>query len=262
MALRPSAIFFLPNTTTLLARSAINLLKAADQTVLEEAITTLQNRSLSASAVMAHLEQNVNVAEVLERLAKEWTADTLRAFSVAFNMDAAKTDVMDTIVAIAILNEADLEAELRGENTSAATATDLMENRRITWQYPPPGTLLNPPYLVLVAVEQVDTSKADSEVEAILGELVDYKGYKIPKRLKVPFIPIFRPEISSVLVRNPDVLTATAVEQPALSAVAPAAPIAQPVATASLATQPVGEVSNRLALTTAFSRASRISGGF
>src|SRR6185295_19000431 len=96
------------------------------------------------------------------------------------------------------------EAELRGENVSDATAGDLLQNRRITWQYPPPGTPLTPPYVILVAVEQVDTSAADSEVQAILGELVDYKGYKIPRRAngggRVPLGPIrLRPEMIAAL---------------------------------------------------------------
>lgn len=189
MAIRLPEIFFLPNTTTLLARSAINLLRSANQGMLDEAIKTLQNRSLPAPAVMKHLEQNVHFAEVLQKLAKDWLPETQRAFATAFNMEPVKIDVMDLIVAIAILNEVDLEAELRGENTPQATAADLLENRRITWQYPPPGTLLDPPYFVLVAVEHVDTTKADSEVQAILGELVDYLGYKIPRRISPPFRP-------------------------------------------------------------------------
>jgi len=200
--IRPAALFFLPNTTTLLARTAINLLRGASQEQLDEAIQTLTNRSLPAPNVMAHLEQNVHVGEVLEKLAADWTPGTIRVFASALQMEASKTATMDLIVAIAILNEPDLEAELHGENITDASAGDLMENRRVTWQYPPPGTPLTPPYVVLVAVEQVDTSVADSEVQAILGELVDYRGYKIARRAPVSGrreIRDLRPEVLTAL---------------------------------------------------------------
>jgi len=251
MPLRPSALFFLPNTTTLLARSAINLLKSVNEAVLNEAITTIQNRSLAPPAVMPHLEQNVHVAEVLEQLAKEWAPETLKAFSAAFNMDATKTDVMDAIVAIAILNEADLEAELRGENTEEATSSDLLENRCITWQYPPPGTRLNPPYLVLVAVEQVDTSKADSEVQAILGELVDHKGFKIPRRLSPPVR--IRPE--TILKLPPSAFQMAAFEQPP----APAAPEAPATAPSTAVTKPA--LDRTALMRTGLSKSTRLFGG-
>ncbi len=190
--IRPAALFFLPNTTTLLARTAINLLRGASQEQLDEAVQTLTNRSLAAPAVMAHLEQNVHIAEVLEKLAADWSPETVRVFASALQMEPSKIAIMDLIVAIAILNEPDLEAELHGENITDATAGDLMENRRVTWQYPPPGTPLTPPYVVLVAVEQVDTSVADSEVQAILGELVDYRGYKIARRAPATVRPGIR----------------------------------------------------------------------
>jgi hypothetical protein len=221
MAVRPSAFFFLPNTTTLLARTAINLLKSASQEQLDEAIQTLINRQLAADAVMPHLEQNVHIAEVLEKLAKDWSPETVRVFANALQMDPAKTDVMDLIVAIAILNETDLETELRGENVTDATASDLLQNRRITWQYPPPGT----PYVMLVAVEHVDTSAADSEVQAILGELVDYKGYKVARRApagggRIPLGPIrLRPEIIAALANRVE-----PVVQPTVPVTTPGAP--------------------------------------
>ncbi len=206
--LRPAPFFYLPNTTTLLARTAINLLRTANQDLVDEAIQTLANRRLTADAVMPYLEQNVHVAEVLEKLAKDWAPETVRVFANALQMDPAKTDIMDLIVAIAILNEPDLETELRGENVSDATASDLLQNRRITWQHPPPGTPLTPPYVVLVAVEQVDTSAADSEVQAILGELVDYKGFKIPRRQqtgggRIPLPPVrISPEVIATLANR------------------------------------------------------------
>src|SRR5262245_50935606 len=113
--IRPAPMFFLPNTTTLLARTAINLLRSANQHLVEEAVQTLVNRSLPANEVMPHLEQNVHLAEVLEKLAKDWVPETIRAFATALQMEQSKTDVMDLIVAIAILNERDLETELRSE---------------------------------------------------------------------------------------------------------------------------------------------------
>jgi len=262
MAIRPSALFFLPNTTTVLARSAINLLRAAPQPTLDEAIQTLINRSLSGPAVMTHLEQSVSFSEVLEKLAVEWSDETVRAFAAAFVMEPAKRDVMDIIVAIAILNEADLEAELRGENTQEATPADLLENRRVTWQHPPPGTLLNPPYVVLVAVERVDATKADGEVQSILGVLVDYKGYKIPRRMTIPLGALtgikfaqpdanIRPEILSAIA------TAAAPTVIASAASSPAPVVESP----KVLTQPVFSEARSAAVAETLRSASRFLGG-
>jgi hypothetical protein len=168
----------------------------------------------------------------LEKLAADWSAETIRVFASALVMEASKTAVMDLIVAIAILNEPDLEAELHGENVTDATAGDLVENRRITWQYPPPGTPLTPPYVVLVAVEQVDTSVADSEVQAILGELVDYKGYKIARRAPAGGRPPIRDprdlrDLRDIRVRPDVARRLDTVIQPA-APTQPAAPAAPP----------------------------------
>ena len=226
-----SPLFLLPNTSTVLARSAISILKSADQAVLDEAIQTLLNKNLAAAAVMPLLEQSVNFSEVLEKLAEDWSDATLRAFATAFSMDVAKRNVMDVIVAIAILNEPDLESELRSENTDVPTANDLLENRKVTWQYPPPGTVLTPPYVVLVAVEAIDTTQADSEIQSILGELVDYRGYKIARRASTGG-PLRRPDLTKFgaasLLKNQ--LLATSV----LSTAAATTPDAtQPVQTAA-----------------------------
>jgi hypothetical protein len=160
---------------------------------------------------------------------------------------------MDLIVAIGVLNEADLESELRGENTPQATETDLLENRKITWQYPPPGTILDPPYIVMVAVEQIDTTSADSEVQAILGELVDYKGYKIPRRSSLPFKPLpgtfrLREDLLSAV-------TATAI-QPENPVTTPAA-VGSPLFTQPAAAEAMTSI-NKLDLIT---KASRFRGG-
>jgi hypothetical protein len=220
-----SPLFMLPNTSTLLARTAINLLKSADQLSLDEAIQTLINGKIAAPAVMPKLEQSVNFSEVLEKLAEDWTPETLKAFAAAFTMDSAKKNVMDLIVAIAILNEDDLESELRSENTPQATANDLLDHRKITWQYPPPGTVLNPPYVVLVAVEAVDTTAANSEIQSILGELVDYRGYKIARRpttgpLRLP-PGITERLMSQVVTQPPVVAQPPIVAQPPLAFTVP-----------------------------------------
>jgi hypothetical protein len=232
--LRPPAMFFLPNTTTLLARTAINLLKNASQDQLDEAIRTVVNRRLPANEVMAYLERNVHISEVLQKLAKDWTPETISGFASALQMEPSKTNIMDLIVAIAILNEPDLEAELHGENITEPTTSDLLENRRITWQHPMPGTPLSPPYVLLVAVEQVDTSKADSEVQAILGELIDYKGYKIARRTS----PLIRPGIPDFRIR-PELLRPELLAAMRLAGAAKVQPAASPPAATPSAAPPV-----------------------
>ena len=83
-------------------------------------------------------------------------------------------------VVIAVLNDHDLESELRGENTPPATPNDLLQNRRIVWQWPPAGTVLTPPYLIMVAVDSQDAQAATDVVRAILGQLSTFQGFKLP----------------------------------------------------------------------------------
>jgi hypothetical protein len=171
----------LPKTTTQLARGAIEHLNTANPATVREAINTIINKNIAAGGLMNYLERKVKVGEVLNELAKDWADTTKQDFAEAFNMDRNKLEVMDHIVSIAILNDPELEEELRVENTPQTTDKDLLENRRIVWQYPPPGTPLEPPYLILVAVEHQDVVKAEEVLQSILGELMNYQGYKIPK---------------------------------------------------------------------------------
>ncbi len=171
----------LPKTTTQLARGAINQLVGANPAVVREAISTIRNKNVAGARLMSYLERKTKIGEVLNAMAKDWSQETKQDFADSFQMAADKLEVMDSIVSVAILNDPDLEEELTIENTPGATEKDLLENRRIVWQYPPPGTPLDPPYLVLVAVEHRDVAKAEEVVRSILGELVDFEGYKIPK---------------------------------------------------------------------------------
>lgn len=171
----------LPKTTSQIAQGAINLLNGASQAVLQEAINTVKNRNIAADNLMNYLERKVIVGEVLNELARDWSDETKQDFAEAFRTTPDKVDVMDAIVSIAILNDPDLKDELIIENTPETTEGDLLENRRVVWQYPPPGTVLQPPYLILLAVEHRDTRRAEEVVQSILGALVDYQGYKVPK---------------------------------------------------------------------------------
>jgi hypothetical protein len=171
----------LPKTTTQLAQGAITQLNGASPEVLREALQTIRSKNIAAGGLINYLERKVKVGEVLQQLASNWSEETKRDFAEAFQMDAGKLPVMDLIVSIAILNDPDLDEEIRIENTPETTEGDLLENRRIVWQSPPPGTPLDPPYLVLVAVEHEDVAKAEEVVKSILGELVDHQGYKIPR---------------------------------------------------------------------------------
>ncbi|MCI0490301.1 MAG: hypothetical protein L0229_27225 [Blastocatellia bacterium] len=174
-------IFTLPKTATQLAQGAINLLKAASQAVTQEAINAIKNRNVTADNLMTYLERKVIIGEVLNELAKDWSADTKQDFAQAFQMSADKLDVMDAIVSIAILNDPDLKEELQMENTSEVTEGDLLENRPVVWQYPPAGTILQPPYIVLLAVSHTDTRQTEEIINSILGDLVDHQGFKVPR---------------------------------------------------------------------------------
>jgi hypothetical protein len=177
----PLPVFFPEKTTTQIAQGAIGLLNGASQAVLQEAVNTVKNRNIAASNLMNYLERKVKIGEVLSELAARWSEDTKQDFAEAFQMPKDKLEVMDAIVSISVLNDPDLDEELMVENMSEATDADLLENRRIVWQYPPPGTVLQPPFLILLAVEHRDTKRAEELIQSIIGGLVDYQGYKLPR---------------------------------------------------------------------------------
>jgi hypothetical protein len=91
---------------------------------------------------------------------------------------------MDAIVSLAILNDRDLEDEIIFENTSDTSTADLTDNRRIVWQYPPAGTVLQPPYVILVAVEYRDIATAADIYKSIADQLGTYTRGTLT--LKVP----------------------------------------------------------------------------
>jgi chromatin segregation and condensation protein Rec8/ScpA/Scc1 (kleisin family) len=170
-----------PQTTTELARSAIRQLSQADRSTLERTINVIRSKAISAEQLIDYLEEKVKFNTVIGEFAQGWPSKTRQGFAQAFQMEPDQLAEMDSIVSIAVLNDPDLESVLRMENKPEVTEADILENRRIAWQYPPPGTVLEPPYLVLVAVEHVDTAQIGEVVESIMGEITSYRGYKIPK---------------------------------------------------------------------------------
>lgn len=170
-----------PQTTTELARSAIRQLSQADRATLESALNVVRSKAISAEELIDYLEEKVKFNTVVGEFAQGWPSKTRQGFAQAFQMETDQLAAMDSIVSIAILNDPDLESVLRMENKPEVTEADILENRRIAWQYPPPGTVLEPPYLVLVAVEHVDTAQIGEVVESIMGEITSYRGYKIPE---------------------------------------------------------------------------------
>ena len=171
---------------TALARGAIAQLNAEDPANVAEAIRTIRNQQLTAETLMDYLERKVRIGEVLGNRAAQWSDTTRTDFAGqngAFQMPAGKTDVMDAIVSVAILNDRNLEADIRGENTKEITQDDLLQNRLVKWQWPPAGTVLAPPYVVVVAVDYREVATADSVVSSILDQLGVYQGFKLPKAI-------------------------------------------------------------------------------
>lgn len=166
---------------TQLAQNAMALLRNANRDVLSEALQIVRAKQLAGGDVVNWLERRTRIGEVLGMPAANWSSDTVSDFALAFQMNAARTPAMDAIVAVGVLNMRDLEQEIRAENVSGVTTNDLVQNRRIVAQYPPPGTPLQPPYVVLVAVEYQDTRRADDIVGSILGNLVEWQGYRLPR---------------------------------------------------------------------------------
>ncbi len=168
-------------TFTQMAQEAIGQLRAAPREILQEAVRTLQAKGVAGADIVNLLERRTRIGEVLSGSAARWSAETVTDFAAAFQMDASKTATMDQIVALGILNDRELESELREENLPPVTAQDLLQNRRIVFQHPAPGTELQPPYVILVAVEHQDLRRAEDAVAAILGQLVDFQGYRMPR---------------------------------------------------------------------------------
>jgi len=166
---------------TQLAQNAMALLRNANKELLSESLQTIRAKQLGGGDIVNWLERRTKIGEVLGGSAANWSAETISDFALAFQMGAARTPAMDAIVAIGVLNMPELENEIRAENTSGVTTNDLVENRRVVAQYPPPGTPLQPPYVVLVAVEYQDTRRADETVSSILGNLVMWQNYKLPR---------------------------------------------------------------------------------
>jgi hypothetical protein len=173
-------------TCTKLALGAIDQLEKANITTVKEAITTITNKGKSGADVMEYMDDNLSrkaFDEILLELAEGWSKKTIETFisSSVFQMKPDKPEVMDSIVSIAILNDPDLERELRTENMPETTEKDLLEARKIVWQYPTAGTPLEPPYIILVAVKDQDSDAADDVVKSILEQLDIYKDFKLPK---------------------------------------------------------------------------------
>ena len=173
---------FASRTTTQLAQGAVEQLEKAKTSVVKEAIGAVKPKSVPGS-LMNYLERKVKVGEVLNELAEDWDQETINDFAAAFQMAATKKETMDTIVSLAILNDPDLEEEIRMENTPEVGEGDLLENRRIVWQYPPPGTPLEPPYIIMAAVEHQDVTEAEAVVESIMGKLATYDKFKLPQTM-------------------------------------------------------------------------------
>ncbi|HLA10977.1 MAG TPA: hypothetical protein VJ023_10325 [Pyrinomonadaceae bacterium] len=206
---RPPQVFMaqVNKTTTQIAQAALNQLREATPAAVREAVSTIKNKNVSAGQLLNYLERKTRVGEVLNKLAKDWAEPTPQDFAEAFQMQATaeKFPVMDSIVSIAILNDPDLRGELEDENTTEPSGADLMENRRIVWQWPQPGTPFTPPYLLMVAVEREDTTQAQNIIQSILGDLVDFEGYKIP-RVAAQKLGVSGPLTAATFIANPAVM--------------------------------------------------------
>lgn len=179
-------------TATQLSNGAIDHINHANVELVKDAInyitTAIKNSNRDfpsgAGSLVDYLERKTKIRLVLNMLANGWDDVTRSDFEDAFRMPHSpneKLDVMDIIVSISILNEKTLQEQLTTENTPRTTEQDLRENHKIVHQYPPAGTPLQPPYVILVAVEYQELAKAEEIVKSILGQLEDYQGLKIPK---------------------------------------------------------------------------------
>jgi hypothetical protein len=171
-------------TATQLANGAITQLNGVAPASVTQAINAIRSKSLDGPGLIPYLERKIRIGEALNQLAKDWTAATRTDFADAFSMDAnnLNNDVSDSIVSIAILNDRDLTGEILAENTPPTSPNDLTDTRKIVWQSVPPGTPLNPPYVLLVAVEYQNIATAEDVVKSITSQLgTTASGFKLPQ---------------------------------------------------------------------------------
>jgi hypothetical protein len=174
-----------PKTATQLAQGAVAQLTNVTPAAVNQAINAIASTGLDGPGIMIYLQRKTHVRVVLDSFAQNWDQTTRTDFADAFRMTPDQNDAMDAIVSLAILNDKDLEAEVIAENTSQTSIGDLTDNRKIIWQYPPAGTVMQPPYVILVAVEYRDVATAESTLKAITDQLGNFvKGnltLKVPK---------------------------------------------------------------------------------
>jgi hypothetical protein len=169
-------------TSSILARSAFMMLEQAPKENLDLALNTLANKNIPAERLIEELERSpFSFQQVLSELARGWRQEDINGFAEKFGMPKEQLDVMDAIVSLAILNDPALEPRLRAENQVPSTPTDFLSSRRVIWQSVEPGSVLNPPYVILIAVEAVDTAMPNEVVQSILGQLGVFRGYKLPQ---------------------------------------------------------------------------------
>jgi hypothetical protein len=168
-------------TATQLARSAISTLDEGSPEVVGDAVNTLRARGIPGPELLDFLERRVRVGEVLNQMAATWSDATGGDFADAFQMDASRRDVMDAIVAIAILSDPQLDDEILVENTPQTQEQDLLDNRMIVDQWPQGGTVMQPPYMILVAVEYRNVAQAGEVVRSIMDQLAEHEGFKLTR---------------------------------------------------------------------------------
>jgi hypothetical protein len=201
-----------PHVATDLARRAVDQLRGTGENVVNDAIAAAHNAGLPPASLMAFLARKVLIGEVLGSPAAGWSDETRRDFAGALNIAVDRQDVMDAVVSLAVLNDPDLEQEMRGEHMTPASEADLLGSRRVVWQHPPPGTPLQPPYVVLIAVEHEQVAEAQEAVDAILGELTTLSGFRVPRR---PVPPPSRPDATGpIRVNRPSLLAERPVSSP------------------------------------------------
>jgi hypothetical protein len=114
-------------------------------------------------------------------MASEWSEATRADFGRAIRVEPTRFDLMDAIVSIAILNHPLIDEEVLGENIPEATEQDLLDNRVVMYQYPAAGAQLQPPYIILVAVEYRQVAQGLEVVRQLMDQLAAFEGYKLPR---------------------------------------------------------------------------------
>lgn len=166
-----------------LARKKADSLGKSRPEDLTEAMNAIKNKNIAPGNVFAHLDKNTDVGFELDKEAEDMSDETVNNIATMFGTDPKKKGVINNIISLGLLNAEGVEEAIEEEQLDEPSNEDVLRNRRIIWQHPEPGTVMEPPYLIVVAVEHRDVQKAKDARKDFAGLLIKHRNFKVPTNI-------------------------------------------------------------------------------